>query len=167
MAAARLSALAAVVLAVWLAASLPPSQGSGLVSLVGWVGVALLIAGLAMGFRGAVTATAVAFVIRSAVMAPFDLDLFPPLWAQVLTIVLIVELASASFTFRSRPADPALVLVGALTASVLAAAAVQVLAMLVEVTVASGVLVRVAGVAAVVIAAGWVTRVWRRSGLSG
>jgi hypothetical protein len=55
----------------------------------------------------------------------------------------------------------------ALTTSVLAAGLVQTLAALVVGAEATGVLVRVAGVAAVVIAAGWVTRVWRRSGLSG
>jgi hypothetical protein len=54
-----------------------------------------------------------------------------------------------------------------LTTSVLAAALVQILVVLIEGAEATGVLVRVAGIAAVVVAAGWVTRVWRRSGLSG
>jgi hypothetical protein len=76
-------------------------------------------------------------------------------------------LAGASFLFRTRPADPLLVLSRALTASVLAAALVQALAVLVEGAVATGVLVRAAGIAAVVIGAGWVTRIWRRSGLPG
>jgi hypothetical protein len=89
------------------------------------------------------------------------------MWAQTLLIVLMVELAGASFTFRSRPADPRLVLTRALTTSVLAAALVEVLVVLIEGAEATGVLVRVAGVAAVVVAAGWVTRVWRSSGLSG
>jgi hypothetical protein len=44
---------------------------------------------------------------------------------------------------------------------------VQILVLLMEGAEASGTLVRVAGVTAVVIAAGWVTRIWRRSGLSG
>ncbi|MGH8952311.1 MAG: hypothetical protein ACRDX9_12870 [Acidimicrobiia bacterium] len=167
MAPARLSALAAVVAAVFLSAALPPSQGSGIVSLVGWLGVALLIAGLALGYRGAVAATAVAFVVRSALAAPFDVVLFPRLWAQALLIVFIIEMAGASFTFRTRPADPVLVLARGLMVSVAAAALVQALAVIVEGAEATGVLVRVAGVAAVVIAAGWVTRVWRRSGLSG
>jgi len=167
MAPARLSALAAVVAAVFLSASLPPSQGSGIVSLVGWLGVALLIAGLALGYRGAVTATAVAFVLRSALADPFDVALFPPLWAQALLIVLIVELAGASFTFRTRPADPVLFLARSLMVSVAAAALVHALAVIVEGADATGLLVRVAGVASLVIAAGWVTRVWRRSGLSG
>jgi hypothetical protein len=164
---ARLSALGAVVVAVWMAATLPASQGSGLVALIGWVGAGVLAFGLVVGYRGAVAGAAVSFVIRSAVMSPFDVEIFPPLWAQTLLIVLMVELAGASFTFRSRPADPLLVLTRALTTSVLAAALVQILGMLIEGAEASGVLVRVAGVAAVVIAAGWVTRIWRRSGLSG
>ena len=167
MAPARLSALAAVVAAVFLSAAVPPSQGAGIVSLVGWLGVALLITGLALGYRGAVAATAMAFVLRSALAAPFDVVLFPRLWAQALLIVFIVEMAGASFTFRTRPADPVLVLARGLMVAVAAAALVQALSVIVEGAEATGVLVRVAGVAAVVIAAGWVTRVWRRSGLSG
>lgn len=167
MATARLSAFAAVVVAVWMAVTLPPSEGSGLVSLFGWVGAGVLAFGLVVGYRGAVAGAAVSFVIRSAVMSPFDVEVFPPLWGQVLLIVLMVELAGASFIFRSRPADPLLVLTRALTTSVLAAALVQTLALAVDGTEATGVLVHVAGVAAVVIAAGWVTRIWRRSGLSG
>lgn len=167
MAAARLSALASVVLAVWLAASLPATQGSGIVSLIGWLGAAVLVVGLVMGYRGAVSATAVAFVLRTAVAAPFEIELFPPIWAQVLLIVLVVELASASFTFRNRPADPVLIVARIMTAALGATALVQILVLLVEGAEASGTLVRVAGVAALVIAAGWVTRVWRRSGLSG
>ena len=167
MAPARLSALAAVLVALWLAATLPPSQGSGLVSLIGWVGAGILAFGLVVGYRGGVAGAALSFVIRSALMAPFDIEMFPPLWAQALLIVLMVELAGASLTLRTRPADPLLLLTRALTTSVLAAGLVQTLAALVVGAEATGVLVRVAGVAAVVIAAGWVTRVWRRSGLSG
>jgi hypothetical protein len=166
-AAARLSALASAALAVWLGASLPASQGSGIVSLIGWIGAALLVMGLVMGYRGAVSAAAVAFVVRIAVVAPLGLELSPPAWAQLLLIVLIVELASASFTFRSRPADPVLVMARSLAAALGATAVFQILSMLLEGAHASGVLVRVAGVAAVVIAAGWVTLSWRRSGLSG
>jgi hypothetical protein len=159
--------LAAVVVAVWMAATLPSSPGSGLVALIGWVGAGTLAFGLVIGYRGAVAGAAVSFVVRSAVMAPFDIEVFPPLWAQTLLIVLMVELAGASFVLRSRPADPLLVLTRALTTSALAAALVQALVVLVQGAEATGVLVRVAGLAAVVIAAGWVTRIWRRSGLSG
>jgi hypothetical protein len=154
-------------IAVWLAATLPPSQGSGLVALIGWVGTVVLGFGLLVGYRGAVAGAAVAFVVRSALMTPFEIELFPPLWAQTLLIVLVIELAAASFVLRSRPADPRLLVTRALTVAVLAAGLTQILAMLVEGAVATGLLVRVAGVAAVVIAAGWVTRVWQRSGLSG
>jgi hypothetical protein len=123
--------------------------------------------GLLVGYRGAVAGAAVAFVVRSALMTPFEIELFPPLWAQTLLIVLVIELAAASFVLRSRPADPRLLVTRALTVAVLAAGLTQILAMLVEGAVATGLLVRVAGVVAVVIAAGWVNRVWQRSGLSG
>ncbi len=167
MATARLTALGSVLVAIGLAASLPVSQGAGIAALVGWMAVVLLVLGLVMGYRSGVSAAVVAFVIRTAVVAPFEVDLYPPIWAQVLLIVLMVELASASFTFRSRPADPVLVLVRGMTIALGAAAMVQILVLLMEGAVASGTLVRVAGVTAVVIAAGWVTRIWRRSGLSG
>jgi hypothetical protein len=48
-----------------------------------------------------------------------------------------------------------------------AAAVVETLAVFLETASATGILVRVAGIAAAVIAIGWVTRVWRRSGLTG
>lgn len=167
MAASRLSALAAAAVAVFLAASLPSSQGTGLVSLFGWVGVGALVFGLVVGHRGAVSASAVAFVIRSALMAPFDIALFPPLWAYVFLVVLMIELAGASFVFRSRPADRAHLVARALAAGLLAAALVETLATLSAGADASGVLVRVAGIAAVVIASGFVAGAWRRSGLGG
>jgi hypothetical protein len=166
-AAARLSALASVLVAIGLAASLPVSQGTGIVALVGWIAVVLLVLGLVMGYRGGVSAAAAAFVIRTAVVAPLEVELYPSVWAQVLLIVLMVELASASFTLRSRSGDPVLILVRGVTIALGAAAMVQILVLLMEGAEASGTLVRVAGVTAVVIAAGWVTRIWRRSGLSG
>ncbi len=166
MASARLSALASVLVAIGLAASLPISQGAGIVALVGWMAVVLVLLGLVMGYRGGVSAAAIAFVIRTAVVAPLEVDLYPPVWAQVLLIVLMVELASASFTLRSRSRDPVLILVRGVTIALGAAAMVQILVLLMEGAEASGTLVRVAGVTAVVIAAGWVTRIWRRSGLS-
>lgn len=167
MAPARLSALASVLVAIGLAVSLPFSQGTGIVALVGWMAVVLLLLGLVIGYRGGVSAAAVAFVIRTAIVAPLEVDLYPSVWAQALLIVLMVELASASFTLRSRSRDPVLILVRGTTIALGAAAMVQVLVLLMEGAEASGTLVRVAGVTAVVIAAGWVTRIWRRSGLSG
>lgn len=167
MASARLTALAAILVAISLAVSTPVHQGAGIVALIGWVAAAMLAFGLMIGHRGGVSAAAVALVIRTAVVAPLDVELDPPIWAQVLLIVLMVELASASFTLRSRPGDPLLLLVrGALTA-LGASALAQVMALMAAGTSASGILVRAAGVAAAVVAAGWVTRVWRRSGLSG
>ena len=167
MAQARLSALGASLIAIWLAATLPSAPGSGPVSLIGWLGAGALVLGLTVGYRGAVAGAAVAFVVRVALMTTFDVPMSPPLWAHTLLVVLMVELAGASFLFRTRPADPLLVMSRALTASVLAAALVQALAVLSEAMTATGVLVRVAGIAAVVIGAGWVTRIWRRSGLPG
>jgi len=167
MATARLSALAAVMISVWLAAALPISQGAGIVSLIGWTGVVLLLSGLTFGLRGGISAAAVAFVIRIGTVAPLDVELYPPLWAQVLLIVLMVEMASASFAFRSRPVDPLLIVVRGLATALGAAALVQVLALLLEGVEASGTLVSLAGVTAVVVGAGWITRVWRRSGLGG
>jgi hypothetical protein len=164
---ARLSALGASVIAIWLAATLPSAPGSGPVSLIGWLGAGVLVLGMAVGYRGAVAGAAVSFVVRVALMSSFDVPMSPPLWAHTLLIVLMVELAGASFLFRTRPVDPLLVLNRALTASVLAAALVQALAVLAQGAAATGVLVRAAGIAAVVIGAGWVTRIWRRSGLPG
>jgi hypothetical protein len=54
-----------------------------------------------------------------------------------------------------------------LTTALVAAVLVQVLVLLVEGVEATGTLVSLAGVTAGVLAAGWVTRVWHRSGLSG
>lgn len=167
MASARLSAVASVLIAIGLAASLPVSQGAGIIALVGWMAVVVLVLGLVMGFPGGVSAAAVAFVIRTAVVAPLEVELYPPVWAQTLLIVLMVELASASFTFRSRPADPMLTLARGVATALGAASLAQILVLLSEGAEASGTLVRVAGVTAVVIAAGWITKVWRRSGLSG
>jgi hypothetical protein len=79
----------------------------------------------------------------------------------------MVELASASFALRSRPGDPMLIVARGLTTALVAAVLVQVLVLLVEGVEARGTLVSLAGVTAGVLAAGWVTRVWHRSGLSG
>ncbi|GEM_PF-2183718 len=167
MATARLSALGSVLAATILVVYQPVPRIAGIAALIGWAGAALLAAGLAMGYRGAVSVAAVAFVIRIAVLAPLEVELRPPIWAQALLIALLVELAGMSFTLRSRPGDPLRLVVRGVTAALGAAVLVEVLAVLLGVTTASGTLVRVAGMTAVVVAAGWVTRVWRRSGLSG
>jgi len=165
--AARLSAAVSVALATGLAASTPSGEGSGIVALVGWSGVALVVIGLVFGLRGSVTAAAVAFVIRVGVDATLPVDLTMPIWVSTLLIVLMVEFGAASFTFRSRPADPVHVVGRALAVGLAAMGLTLVLSAMVGVTDVTGILVRAIGVVAVVIAAGWVTWTWRRSGLSG
>lgn len=166
MATARLSAFASVLIGVVLAVSQPVPKIAGIAALIGWAGAVLLAAGLVLGYRAAITVAAVSFVIRVAVLAPLQVGLQPPLWAQALLIVLMVELAAISFTLRTRPGDPLRLLFRAITAALGASVLVEGTALLLGVTTASGTLVRVAGITAVVIAVGWVTRVWRRSGLT-
>lgn len=79
----------------------------------------------------------------------------------------MIELASASFTFRSRPADPTTVIGRAMVVALGAVGITHTLALLVGVADATGILVRAIDVAALVDAAGWVTWIWRKSGLSG
>lgn len=165
--AARLSAAASVALAVGLALSTPAGEGAGIVAMIGWSGVALLVFGLVYGMRGSITAAAVAFVMRVAVDATLPVDLTMPIWVSTLLIVLMVEFGAASFTFRSRPADPIHVVGRALAVGLAAMGVTQMLAVMVGLADAAGILVRAVGVGAVVLSAGWVTWSWRRSGLSG
>jgi hypothetical protein len=165
--AARLSAAVSVLLAVGLAASTPSGEGSGIVALVGWTGVAVLVIGLVFGIRGSITAAAVAFVIRVGVDATLPADLTIPIWVSALFIVLMVEFGAASLTFRSRPADPIHVVGRALAAGIAAMGITLLLSVMIGVADVTGILVRAIGVGAVVVAAGWVTWTWRRSGLSG
>ncbi len=167
MATARLTALGSMLAATTLVVSHSVPESAGMVTLVGWAGLGLLGFGLVMGYRGGITAAAVAFVARSALYSPFEIEPTPPLWAQVLLIVLMVELGSLSFSARSRPVDPLRASVRALVVALAAAAVVEVLSSIVDGARVSGSLVRVAGVAAALIGAGWVAWVWRRSGLSG
>jgi hypothetical protein len=154
-------------IAIAMAAANPVGQGAGVVALIGWLGVALLVVGLVVGIRGSVTAAAVAFVMRWAVAVTLETGFPTPLWATALGLVLMIEFASASFTFRSRPADPTTVLGRAVVVGLGAVGITHTLALFVGVADATGVLVRAVGVAAVVVAAGWVTWTWRKSGLSG
>ncbi len=167
MATARLTALASVVLAAGLALTVPSAQGAGIATLLSWAGVGVLLMGLLFGYRGAVTAAAVAFVIRVAVTSTLATEGRLALWAYAMALVLVIELASASFTFRTRAGEPWWVLGRALLVSVLVALGVQVMELLSNGAQAGGILVRAAGIAAVVLAAGWVGRTWRRTGLSG
>ena len=160
---ARLSAALAVLLDVALVLSVPTSKGSGLGALVGGVGALLLAAGLFLGVSASVTAAAVALVLQLAIVSALPVALSPPLWAQALLIVLIVEFATASFAARSHPLDPVLLVVRAVGTAIVVSGVVQVMGLLLEGAVASGVLVRAVGVAALIVAGGWVTLVWRRS----
>ena len=160
---ARLSAALAVLLDVALVLSVPTSKGSGLGALVGGVGALLLAAGLFLGVSASVTAAAVALVLQLAIVSALPVALSPPLWAQALLIVLIVEFATASFAARSHPLDPVLLVVRAVGTAIVVSGVVQVMDLLLEGAVASGVLVRAVGVAALIVAGGWVTLIWRRS----
>jgi hypothetical protein len=140
--------------------------GHGFVSLLGWIFVALLAAGLAMGLRGGISALAVGFVVRLGLVVAFDLPVVPDLWVQALLLTLSVETASISFTLRVRPVDPLTELVRGVGTALMVAGLVAVMAILVAGAETGGTLVRIAGVAALVVAAGWVVRTWRRSGLA-
>ena len=167
MATARLSALASLLAAAALVGLQEAAPNAGMVNLVGIAGAAMLATGLLMGYRGALTAAALAFVTRMAIITPFGLELTRPLWAQTLLIVLMVEFGGLSFSARSHPVDPIPAVARCLLVALGAAAIVEVLRVVVEGSVVTGSLVRVAGVAAAVIAAGWVARAWRRSGMGG
>jgi hypothetical protein len=164
--AARLAALLSVALAVTLNLASSPQGGSGLIALVGWISIALLVVGLVVGHRGGVGALAVGFIIRMAMLGAMGAPVVPDLWVQALLLTLAIESASISFTLRSRSVDPLTALIRGLTTALMVAVLVEVLELLVAGTDTEGVLVRAAGVAALFIAAGWVIRTWRRSGLA-
>lgn len=164
--AARLAGLLSVLLAATL--MLVTESGSeGLIGLIGWVAVSLLAAGLLFGHRGGITALSLGYVLRLSLMGALGTPIHPNLWTQVLLLTLAIEAGSLSFTLRHRPVDPLSAMVQGLGTALIAASLVRVLELLVEGADASGILVRVAGVAALVVAAGWATSIWRRSGLAG
>lgn len=163
--AARLTALLSVALAITLVLVSDPG-GNGFISLLGWITVALLAAGLIMGHRGGITALAVGFVMRLGLVVAFDLAVIPDLWVQALLLTLSVETASISFTLRVRPVDPLTELVRSVGTALIVAGLVAAMGIVVEGADTGGILVRIAGIAALVVAAGWVVRTWRRSGLA-
>ncbi len=163
--AARLTALLSVALAVALVLVSDPC-GNGFIPLLGWIAVALLAAGLVMGHRGGITALAVGLVVRLGLVVAFDLAVVPDIWVQALLLTLAIETASISFTLRVRPVDPLTELVRGVGTSLIVAGLVAVMEIVVTEADTGGILVRVAGVAALVVAAGWVVRTWRRSGLA-
>lgn len=163
--AARLAGLLSVVLAVTLAILTSPS-GTGSVAILGWIAIALLATGLVVGHRGGVAALSVGFVLRLALLGAIGAPIQPDLWLQVLLLTLSIEAASLSFTLRIRPVDPLTAMLRGLTTALIAAALVEIMEILVVGTETSGILVKTAGIAALVIATGWVIRTWRRSGFA-
>lgn len=163
--AARLAGLLSVVLAVTLAILTSPS-GTGSVAILGWIAIALLATGLVVGHRGGVSALSVGFVLRLALLGAIGAPIQPDLWLQVLLLTLSIEAASLSFTLRIRPVDPLTAMLRGLTTALIAAALVEIMEILVVGTETSGILVKTAGIAALVIATGWVIRTWRRSGFA-
>jgi hypothetical protein len=163
--AARLTALLSVSVAAALVAITDPG-GNGFITLLGWMTVGLLTAGLVMGHRGGVTALAVGFIVRIGLVVAFDLPLDPDIWVQALLLTLSIETASISFTLRVRPVDPLTEMVRGVGTSIVVAGLVAAMGIVVAGASANGVLVRIAGIAALVVAAGWVINTWRRSGLA-
>lgn len=163
--AARLTALLSVAFAVALVLMSDPG-GNGFIALLGWITVVLLAAGLIVGHRGGITALAVGFVVRLGMVVAFDLAVIPDIWVQALLLTLSLETASISFTLRVRPVDPLTELVRGVGTSLIVAGLVAVMEIVVTGADTGGILVRIAGVAALVVAAGWVVRTWRRSGLA-
>jgi hypothetical protein len=163
--AARLTALLSVSVATALVVITDPG-GNGFISLLGWLTLFLLVTGLVMGHRGGVTALAVGYVVRLGLVVTFDLPVEPDIWIQALLLTLAIETASISFTLRVRPVDPLTEMVRGVGTSLVVAGLVAAMGIVVAGVAATGVLVRVAGIAALVVAAGWVIRTWRRSGLA-
>jgi hypothetical protein len=81
-------------------------------------------------------------------------------------LTLSIETASISFTLRVRPVDPLTEMVRGVGTSIVVAGLVGAMGIVVAGASATGVLVRIAGIAALVVAAGWVINTWRRSGLA-
>ena len=160
--AARLSALISVALAFALG-GMPAGEGSGLATLVGWVGFVMLAAGLLTGIPGAITVAALSFVLQIVILAGLPVGLAQPLWLHAFLLVLMIEFASASLSFRDHASDPIVVVGRAFGLGVVAATLTQVMGLLLAGSELSGVLLRAAGIGAMVVAGGWVVHRWRRS----
>ena len=161
--AARLSALVAVAVAFAMVAAIPTSGGSGLAALVGWVGLVMLVVGMLTGLPGSVTIAALAFVVQLVIVTGLPVGLAQPLWLHTLLIVLMIEFANASLSFRDHASDPVVIVTRAMGMGIASAAVVHVMVLLLEGSAASGALLRAAGIGAMVIAGGWVIQKWRRS----
>ncbi len=161
--ATRLAAALSVALASALV--ILTGGGGGIVALLGWTSVAMLAAGLVLGHRGAIAALGVGIVLRMALQSAFGVQPDMGLWLQALLLTLSIEAGTMSFTLRNRPADPLTVMVRGVGTALVVAGLVEILNTLALSSDTNGTLVRVAGIAALVLAAGWVVRTWRQSGL--
>jgi hypothetical protein len=163
MALARLTGFGAVTLGAALAVFLPDVDGAAYAGLVGWAGALLLATGVWYGEEAAIVLSAIAFAIKVTILSALTGPVDPPVWAQALIVVLIVELASLSVEARAhgRLITPALgrVAVAALTAMIVSVG----LEALVYGTEGSGTTLRIGAVAAVVFVGGWLTMAWRRA----
>lgn len=163
MAFARLTGAGSVVVAMGLAVLVPNVQGAGVSAVAGWLAVAVLALGVGIGERTAVVIAGVTFIVRVAMLATLAGPVFPPPWVQVLMLVLSLELAAASLEARVR-SRPAFVVLGRAGVSGLSA---MVVALIMEGAVygtnVTGILLRIGAVAALVLAVGWVLRLWSKA----
>jgi hypothetical protein len=161
--AARLSALISVALGFALVAAMPTGEGSGLAALVGWLGLAMLVVGMLTGIPGSITVAALAFVIQMLIVTGLPVGLAQPLWVHTLLLVLMVEFGNASLSFRDHATDAIVVVGRAVGIGVVAAGLTHLMGLLLAGSEVTGLLLRAAGIGAMVIAGGWVIHRWRRS----
>lgn len=163
MALARVTGFGAISLAAALALFVSDVDGASYAGVVGWVAWALLAIGVWFGEDAAIMLGAVAFVTKVMILSALTGPVDPPVWAQALILVLIVELASLSVESRvhGRLAGPAL---GRIAVAGIIAMIVSIgLEALVYGTDGSGTILRVAAVASIVFVGGWLTMAWRRA----
>ena len=163
MAHARLIALASIVTAGVLASLSPHAEGVAVAILIGWAGVAALGIGLWFGAQAGLTAAALAFVVRIAVVSAVIGPPVPPVWIQITLAVLAIELAVISIEARDRPRP----LVRALSRAALSTGIAFIAAVSLESAVygasGGGLLLRVAAIVALVVLVGWVVTMWSRA----
>ncbi len=168
MALARLTALGSVVVAIALASLVPGFDAAGApvpptAALLGWLGVAALVLGLAVGESVGITVASVAFVMRIGMTATAAGPLVPPVWMQAFILVVCIELAAVSMEQRTRPRSTGAIL-GRLALSALTAVTVAlVMESAVYGTSGGGMLLRIGAVAAMVLVMGWITVLWIRA----
>lgn len=166
MAFARLSAAGSLLIASGLAILVPNVRGVGLAALVGWAAVVVLAVGLGTGESTAVVLATTLFIVRIAMLAVLPAQVFPPPWIQAVMLVLIVELGALSLETRVRPRPVVIAVSGAGVSAVVATAVALVMESAVYGTESGGVLIRVAAIAALVLAGGWIMSLWHRTVVS-